>query len=349
VKDANIVPIMTLYCLSAISTVTLAQPGVDNNRVAILGYVAHGVNVFNGQFLTDYSEASPQVPWLMPEVPIYEIGAFIKGTSDVDVITESTDPAWPVAIIRPFADFFNPEGDFDPDLLNQLPDEIDSNTFGYPHLDERFQPVSFNEAVAGDVYQGANTNSQPTVGEWNAASGLMRFQCHADGGATAEIAVRNAFPNGVYTLWDIGALHPLTEQEEGYGVPFGGLPNIMLTDSNGCGYKQVEVPFCPNRPCEAGADSCTSYISASYHWDHQAYSAAPTDHLVWPMSGTPLQEEAQNPFPLGNKLTCRTEEIEIMFRMTLEGDVGNDGSIALPLLDIASDGEPFWELLRSLR
>jgi hypothetical protein len=319
--------IIMIYFLGSTPAITLAQSGKEKapalgGKTSIPGYVTHGVNVFNDQFLVDYSDASPQVPSLM--VPIYEIGVpnETEDASDADVITADTDPSLPVATIRSFGDFFNPETlpgeNFDPALFNQTLDQIGSNAFGYTRLDDRVLRVPFNEAVPGDVYQGANTNPRPTVEEWNAASGLMRFQCGADGSATVEVAVRNAFPNGVYTLWDIGALYPLTDKEEGYAVPFGGLPNILLTDSNGCGYIQVEVPFCPNRPCEAGADSCTSYISAFYHWDHQVYGGAPagtfmgvpvgaigSNHLVWPMSGTPLQE-VQNPFPPPHgKLSCQ--------------------------------------------
>jgi len=101
-------------------------------------------------------------------------------------------------------------------------------------------------------------------------------------------------------------LDPLTEKERGYIRPFGGLPNTLVTDSNGCGYKEMEVPFCAYRSC-LESDSCTSYISAFYHWDAQVYGGSPagtfagapvgvvaSNHVVWPMSGDPLIEP-QNP------------------------------------------------------
>ena len=84
-----------------------------------------------------------------------------------------------------------------------------------------------------------------------------------------------------------------------------------VTDSDGCGFKEMEVPFCPYRSCpETG--SCTSYVSAFYHWDSQVYGGSPagtfagapvgvvaSNHVVWPLSGDPLMDP-QNPLHPGD-------------------------------------------------
>jgi len=80
------------------------------------------------------------------------------------------------------------------------------------------------------------------------------------------------------------------------------LPNVVVTDSEGCGYKKMKVRVCPKRSCEPGMESCSAYISLFYHWDDQIYGGAPdnalaglpsgllgANQMVWPMSGDILQ------------------------------------------------------------
>jgi len=136
--------------------------------------------------------------------------------------------------------------------------------------------------------------------------GVLSVKCRDDGSARVSVTLKNALPKGVYTLWDVGVMDPLTPQEQGYAVPFGGLPNILLTDEDGCGYKELDVPYCPDRACD-GSTSCTSYISAFYHWDYQVYGGSPdatwaggatgvylANHVAWAMSGDILVAP-QNP------------------------------------------------------
>lgn len=284
--------------------------GPPSGTTDVEGYVTHGINVYNDRFIADYSAASPAVFWLNPALPIMEIGVLsaTPGAADAERITAETDPDLPLATIRSFADVFNPAGTYDPELFNRTLDEIGTSFFGFAELTERVRPVAFDAAHAGDIYLAAGTRPRPTVGEWSEASGLLRYRCRDDGSAVVQVALRDAMPNAVYTLWDIGVHDPLTAAEEGYAAPFGGIPNVLLTDADGCGYRRIETPFCPGRPCAAGADSCTSYVSAFLHWDHQVYGGAPaatfagmpigaiaSNHVMWPLSGTPLQEPV-NPF-----------------------------------------------------
>lgn len=84
----------------------------------ITGYVAHGINVYNNQFIVDYSDASPMVSWLNPAEPIKEIGIFSPGADNADPINENTDRSLPVATTDGYVNFFNPGGQFDSNLLN---------------------------------------------------------------------------------------------------------------------------------------------------------------------------------------------------------------------------------------
>ncbi len=282
------------------------------------GFVAHGINTFNGRAIADYSEASPSVPWLNPPVPVREIGVLEVGASDAGTITVATDRARPVATTRSFFDFFNPGGEIDEGLVNQPLDVIGSNYFGFRSVDDRIVPAPFpNGDAPPEIHRAKEVIPAPTVGQWEAISGKMTVKNRSDGTAVVRITIRNGFPNGVYTLWDIGALHPLSFDEAGYAVPLGGVPNVMVTDAKGCGFRKIEVPYSPLRPCEKGAASCTSYVSAFYHWDGQVYGGSPAatfanaatgvyagNQIVFPTSGALLQEPATR-FPRPRAHGCK--------------------------------------------
>ncbi len=280
------------------------RPGAvsgTGTTMRIEGYVAHGVNVFNNQFIADYTSASPSVPWLNPNPPLYEIGVFVEGADDSEVISADTDAARLVATNRRFVDLFGLG--VDPTLFNRTLDKVDSNYFGSQTITDRIVPLSFDDATEATVYRRVGINPAPSLEEWNKVSGLITYKCLKDGTATVRVSIVDAFPNAVYTMWDVGAKNPLTDQEQGYAVPLGGLPNILKTNDKGCASVKVRVPYCPGRPCQSGATSCSSYLSIAHHWDQQTYGASPAasligipvgayaaNHMVWPMSGNLLQE-----------------------------------------------------------
>lgn len=287
----------------AVSSVSFAAKKVQ----VFPGYISHGINVYNGELIADYSSTSPGVEWLF-EAP-REIGVFIQGApegTDGGVITAETDRSLPVATTRDFLDFFNPGGEIDLSLLNVPLDQIGSNFFGFTAVDDRIIPPSFDTVEEDpEVYRSAGVNAAPTVGDWEKARGVMTAVVHKDGTSTVRITLRDAFPNAVFTLWDIGSSRPLSDTEEGYAVPLGGIPNVVRTDANGCVFREVELPYDITRACELGAGSCTSYVAGFYHWDGQAYGASPAatfanapggvyagNQMVWPVNGELLQEPA---------------------------------------------------------
>ena len=145
------------------------------------------------------------------------------------------------------------------------------------------------------------------MGEWEKISGKLSVREDDDGLFSVRVTIRDAFPNAIYTIWDIGTLNPLTTAETGYAIPLGGLPNVIVTDNDGCGYTKLKLKYDLTRACEAGAGSCSSYVSVFFNWDNGAYGAsaaatwakAPTgvyggNQMAWPTSGTPLIEPQNN-------------------------------------------------------
>ena len=293
-----------LFTLLAAGSASAERPKAERPRVAVLeGYVAHGINTYNGAAIADYANASPTIPWLNPVEPIREIGVFEPGAADAGIIRSDTDSDRLVATTRSFFDFFHPDGPIDESLVNRPLDEVGSNYFGFVAVDDRVRPSPFPEPGAlPSIHRAKEVIASPTVGQWNAISGRITVKTRRDGTSVVLVTIRNGFANGVYTLWDVGALNPMTPAEEGYGIPLGGIPNVLVTDNDGCAFKRVELPYSLVRKCEPGAPSCTSYVSAFYHWDGQVYGASPAatfanaptgmyagNQIVFPASGALLQ------------------------------------------------------------
>ena len=292
------------FAIFALVASSMLNHAYADRVTSVYGQTAHGINVYNGEPLADYSSVSPTIPWLNPVVPVTEIGVFdsTPGATDAEVITDITDSARPLATIGTFTTFFGLQGSVDPMLFNMTLDQVESNFFGSTAPVDR-APVGKFEGASVNVYAAKGVNSKPTVGDWAAIKGRLDYQCSDNGTSTVEIGIKNGLPKSIYTMWDVGAVNPLTIDEAGYAVPLGGLPNVFVTDANGCGHAKVELPYCLARPCEAGASSCTNYVSIFYHFDDQVYGGAPAEsfmgvpvgsiganHMVWNITGTPLSQ-----------------------------------------------------------
>lgn len=293
----------------SLCTLTLAANARSPYEITSLpGYVAHGINTYNGQPIGDYSLASPLVSFLNARPGIEEIGVYQEGASDAGTITSETDRSLPVATTLSFLNFFNPGGEYDPATINVPLGEIGNNVFGadFTSLDQRVVPDDFPALGEGpQLHRKKGLVVNPTVADWEKISGRITvIKNRKKEGSTVYVTVRDAFPNGIYTLWDVGARNPLTPEETGYAVPLGGLPNTLTTNAQGCGFTKVELSYDVLRECEAGAESCTSYISAFYHWDGQLYGASPAatwagtptgvyagNQMAWPTSGEVLIDQ----------------------------------------------------------
>ena len=287
-----------LYILT-INSVTAKE-----HKTSIMGYVAHGINTFNGKAIGNYEHASPNIPWLNIEPKIREIGVYQPGADDAGTITEFTDVNRLVATTRSFIDFFNPGGALDLELVNKPLNTIGSNYFGYTGISDRVVPDEFPPPGTGPIIHRAHhVVSSPTVKQWNNIKGLMTIEHQKNGTSRVKITIKDGFPNSIYTLWDVGANYPLSPDESGYAVPLGGLPNVLVTNPQGCGFISVDLSYQLNRPCQSGQQSCTSYVSAFYHWDGQVYGASPAatwanaptgiyagNQMVWPINGDLLQQ-----------------------------------------------------------
>lgn len=307
-KISKIVLVAAL-CVSATSVLAekknLGAAFKRSESVNLPGFVSHGINVYNGERISDFNGIAPNVPFLAASNGVLEIAVFQEGAESSAAILAGTDRNLPVATTRELLDFFNPGGEVNPSTLNVPLDRIGSNFFGYTAPDDRVVPTAFPSlGTAPSIYHQKGAVLRPTVGDWEKISGLVTVQRTKNGlGSRVTLTIRNAFPKAVYTVWDVGVRNPLSATEDGYVVPLGGLPNIILTDENGCGTRSVELSYDLLRECKAGVDSCTAYVAGFYHWDNQGQGASPGgsfvripegvyagNQMVWPVSGETLIE-----------------------------------------------------------
>ena len=269
--------LLLIIILSGLPQISISK----SSTVKVAGYVSHGVNIYNGQRIGDYSNVSPKVPWLNPTPLIDEIRAYNPLADTAEVITDTTDTNRLVATSDTFFRFMNPSGFISPTVVNVPIGNIGSNYFGYTSAEDRIVPEHFPELNSEPtVYRAKDINSSPTIKQWNEISGLMTIKKSKHNSYQVQITIRDAFPKSIYTFWDVGALFPLSDNEQGYAVPLGGLPNTLVTDAKGCGTAMIEVPYSLTRKCESGAGSCSSYINAVYHWDTQTYGASPGQTML---------------------------------------------------------------------
>lgn len=303
-----VVVCLFVYVGASLANTSTASSG---DSVSIPGYVVHGINTYNGNPLVDYSNVSPAIPYLNAYPPVEEIGVYQEGLDYSGSILSDTDRDIPVATTRSFIDFFNPTADISSDTINLPLGEVGINFLGtdFTGLEKRIVPVSFDHSSdEPSVYRKKGFAINPTVGDWEKISGKLSVKKNKDGFFTVRVTIRDAFPNAIYTVWDIGTLNPLTNEETGYAIPLGGVPNVIVTNNKGCGFAKIKLKYDLTRLCESGAKSCSSYVSAFYNWDNGAYGAsaaatwakAPTgvfggNQMAWPTSGTALIDP-QNDF-----------------------------------------------------
>lgn len=208
---------------------------------------------------------------------------------------------------------FNPNGS---DPLPLTPDTpastllatIDSDDATQDVINLPLRDVPGNVGTAGltratlpgqlDVGTFDDNQSEPsghiTLGEWLEGSGVATFQCQEGEAPTAEIRVRNLLPNRLYTVWGV------FQNGEG-AVPFGGPPNVIMTDELGNGSMSRVLNFCPLETTPEGADLL--YLVVVFHSDQQVYAMQPTlpdagfppgvvahPQLQFSVQGTPLLE-----------------------------------------------------------
>lgn len=177
-------------------------------------HVAHGINTFNNKPITNFTSASRLFSSFGP-VP--EIGVLNPGGTNASAITSETSLESLMATIdaynfRMTLGFPQSNGPFN------VPIAQSPTIFGQSaDINDRIVPIPFSDSndlsLIDSSYLSKGADSDITLGEWNRISGRMTGYCKEDGTSAVAVQIRNGLPNGIYTLWDVSVLNPLTDNE----------------------------------------------------------------------------------------------------------------------------------------
>lgn len=97
----------------------------------------------------------------------------------------------------------------------------------------------------------AITRSGPCDGEitldtWMRARGVAVIDCHPNGTARARVFLGNLRPNRLYTVWMVVEDFASGPQFLVRPIPFGGVPNVVITDRRGRAQLDRNLSYCPH-------------------------------------------------------------------------------------------------------
>jgi len=152
--------------------------------------------------------------------------------------------------------------DVDPDLLNVPYRQVPVNVS--PDGNVR-QALPATSSVPGIIQAQANPTDNITLADWLRARGQAEVKCYSNG-AHVTMIFRRLIPNRLYTIWGVFAGPAgLTAS------PFGGAPNVFVTDNKGRAKYRRQLSFCPFDE----SDSPLLFVDVVYHSDLQNYGAVP--------------------------------------------------------------------------
>ncbi|MCO7188685.1 MULTISPECIES: hypothetical protein [unclassified Pseudoalteromonas] len=242
---------------------TQAQQSEHDKQIiakrTVKGHLTTGVNNYCGRKLFEFPAAYDSLNDLSfqfvgeydPTPGALDAKPLSAENCEADTILASTTDPVNVAWLQSFLDM----PDADPRLKNRpimdkptYVDLIGNHGYIERRLPEHSNPVPFFDGPKEEI----------TLGSWSKARGRYKFQCYNDNSAKTVARFKHLFPNSMYSMlavWDRAG--ELVVQ------PFGGLPNVFITDKRGNARYEKEINGCPLLPTEDG--SSLLYLIISYH------------------------------------------------------------------------------------
>lgn len=222
--------------------------GSDGNPPEVIrGIAVTGANSLFGQQVADFgpggSTGSDLVAEFNPDgvEPLPLSPATPRDSLVATTTSDSADPSLWNLPLRQVPTNISSDGN----ERASLPGQLSADTFAFNQA-EPAEPITFDD--------------------WLEAEGRLRFRCHQDGTATADVRVQNLIPNRIFTLWAVFG--------EAGAIPFGGAPNVIMTDEFGDGRFHRRLNFCPSQQADNGDQ--LDFIVVVLHTDQQNYATQPT-------------------------------------------------------------------------
>lgn len=183
-------------------------------------------------------------------------------------------------------------------LLATTTDPEYRDTFGFPDPDSRLKNVPLRNVATTITLDGLrsslpsmgvlppnpfpptkNQSNDPiTLGDWLSAKGHMKIRCKESGSARVRIWLRNLVPDSIYSVLAIwNTTPPGFSAPTIVPLPLGGLPNIVVTDSEGNAKFDRKLGACPLDPTPDG--SRMLFVDVGYHSDNNVNGAVPVPLL----------------------------------------------------------------------
>jgi len=129
------------------------------------------------------------------------------------------------------------------------------------------ESISANNMTRGLVFPG---NPNPiTLDDWlNGGDSQLILTINDVGDTIVEMKIKGLLPNSFYGVWQFN-------QSGGAPGPFGGIPNVFVTDYKGEATMQRMLPF--------NVHEIVDHLLVVYHSDHRIYGGTPS--LINPLGG----------------------------------------------------------------
>lgn len=144
------------------------------------------------------------------------------------------------------------------------------------YLTDGDSPVVIDESISVDnitrglVYPGSP--NPITIADWiNGGDSWLRIKVLKNGMSKVKMKIRGLLPNSLYGVWQFN-------QAGGPPGPWGGIPNIFITDARGNATMKRTLPF--------NINEVVDNLLIAYHSDHRVYGGTPS--LVRPRGGPDL-------------------------------------------------------------
>jgi len=126
------------------------------------------------------------------------------------------------------------------------------------------------------------TNKPVTLSKWLNAKAKARFKCFSNGAANVSIRFKSLIPDAIYSIWGVFSFDTDGDGSGDAigGVPLGGVPNLIVSDSYGYGTISRKLNFCPKD------EPSLKYLTAAFHSDVNNNGAVPDQALLGLPGGT---------------------------------------------------------------
>ncbi|PPC91352.1 MAG: hypothetical protein CTY34_04050 [Methylobacter sp.] len=179
-------------------------------------------------------------------------------------------------------------------LVATTTDPVYRDAFGFPDPDSRLKNIPLRKVPTTVTFDDQrselssigvfppnpfpptkNQSNDPiTLGDWLSARGNMTIVCKSDGSASVVIRMRKLIPDSIYSaiaVWN--TTPPFLNQPTVFPLPFGGVPNIFVTDAEGNGVFKRRLAACPMDPTPDG--SRLLFVDIGFHSANTVSGAVP--------------------------------------------------------------------------